>query len=104
MALLLGERIGAPTLGKLFAAVVDAIHHLDPTAIERLAAMKARSRRFVSRAQEDVHAGRLDLPLLQTCSGWWVSRNIGKRDLHRALDALCRASGLTYRDDLRLDP
>jgi hypothetical protein len=79
---------------------VDAIHDLDPAAIERLSGMKARTRRYVAREREQVHAGRRDLPVLQTRSGWWVSANIGRPDLIRSLRALCRASGLRYGRDI----
>jgi hypothetical protein len=94
--------IGARTLGKLFAAAVDAIHDLDPAAIERLSRKIAYTRRFVALDKKDIHAGRLDLALLQTRSGWWVSGNIGRRDLTRALHELCKAADLEYGQDVRL--
>lgn len=100
-ACVLDAPVGANTLGGLFRNVVDAVHDLDPAVIERLAGMKARTRRFVARACEDVHAGRRDLPVLQTRSGWWVSANIGRHNLVRALRALCAASGLRYGRDIR---
>lgn len=101
VASVLGMPIGAPTLGKLLRNVVDAMHDLDPSVIERLSEMKARKRRYVAREPAQVHAGRRDLPVLQTCSGWWVSRNIGEDDFIRSLKALCRASGLHYGQDIR---
>lgn len=101
VASILGAPVGADTMGRLFRNVVDAIHDLDPAVIERLAGMKARTRRFAARAREDVHAGRRDLPVLQTRSGWWVSANIGRPDLVRGLRALCAAGGLRYGRDIR---
>ena len=101
VASVLGVPVGAPTLGKLLRNVVDAMHDLDPSVIERLSEMKARKRLYVAREPEQVHAGRCDLPVLQTRSGWWVSRNIGAEDLVRSLQALCRASGLHYGQDIR---
>jgi len=101
VASVLGMPIGAPTLGKLLRNVVDAMHDLDPSVIEWLSEMKARKRRYVARKPEQVHAGRRDLPVLQTRSGWWVSGNIGEDDFIRSLKALCRASGLHYGQDIR---
>jgi hypothetical protein len=97
----LGEAVRANTLGGLLRNVVDAVHDLDAAAIERLSRMKARTRRYVSRAREDVHAGRRDLRVLQTRSGWWVSANIGRRDFVRSVRALCAASDLRYGSDIR---
>lgn len=101
VASILGAPIGANTLGALLCNAVDAIHDLDPTAIERLARLKARTRHYVAREPEQVHAGRRDLPVLQTRSGWWVSANIGQPDLVRSLRAICRASGLRYGTDVQ---
>lgn len=97
---LLGLTVRAHTLGRLFAAVVDAIHDLDPSVIERLANRRARTRRFVARERFDVHGGRHDLPTLRTRTGWWVSANVGERDVRRALRALCAAAELSYGRDL----
>ena len=97
----IGERLRAPTLGALFRNVVDAVHDLDPAVIERLSAMKAEVRRYVSQAPQDIHGGRTDLPTLQARSGWWVSANIGAEDLKRGLRALCRAGDLDYGSDVR---
>lgn len=93
--------VGADSYGALLRNVVDAIHDLDPSVIERLSEMKARTRRYVARERERVHGGRSNLPALKTSSGWWVSANIGERDLVRSLKALCRASGLRYGKDIR---
>jgi hypothetical protein len=101
VALVLGVPVGARTLGELLGNVVDAIHDLDAAAINRLSEMKARTRHYVACEPENVHAGRRDLPVLQTRSGWWVSANIGRRDLVGSLRAVCRASGLHYGHDIR---
>ncbi|MBW6495552.1 MAG: hypothetical protein K0B16_13535 [Burkholderiaceae bacterium] len=101
VASILGAPIGANTLGSLLCNAVDAIHDLDPTAIERLARLKARTRHYVAREPEQVHAGRRDLPVLQTRSGWWVSANMGRADLVRSLRALCQANGLRFGQDIR---
>lgn len=101
IAEVLGARLGAPTLGKLFRDIVDAVHYLDPAVIERLSGMKAYTRCYVARALEDIHDGRTDLPTLRARSGWWVSANIGTEDLKRGLRALCEAGGLDYGCDVR---
>ncbi|MCC6006392.1 MAG: hypothetical protein JJU40_01795 [Rhodobacteraceae bacterium] len=101
VASVLGVPVSADTLGALFRNVVDAIHHVDPASIERLSLMKARTRRYVARERDQVHAGRRDLPVLNTRSGWWVSGNVGRPDLARSLRAICQASGLLYGHDIR---
>lgn len=101
VASVLGVPVGANTLGRLLRNVVDAVHDLDPAAIQRLSRMTARTRHYVARAPEDVHAGRRDLRVLQTRSGWWVSANIGRPDLVRSLRAVSMASGLRYGHDIR---
>lgn len=99
--IILGETLLADTLSELFSAVVEILCAIAPEAIEKLAAMHARTRAFVSRNREDIHPGRPDLRLRQSPSGWWVSANIGTEDLKRALRAACEASGLLYDRDIR---
>lgn len=97
----LGERIGGRTLPEVFAAIVDLTASLAPEALEDLANMSARSRRYVARKPEAIHPGNSRLPTMQTASGWWISKNIGQEDLRRALMALCSASGLRFGTDVK---
>ena len=98
----LGTRVTAWTLPEIFAHIVDLTADVAPEALEMLATMRARTRRFVARSPELVHPGRRDLLVMRTKSGWWVSRNIGREDLMRALRALAQAAGLEYGEDVRL--
>lgn len=100
-AVFLGESVDAETLPSLFARIVDMTSELDPLALERLASMKARTRRFVSRTRDAIHPGRPDLSVMRTRSGWWVSANVGTDDIVRALKSLADAAGLTFGDDIR---
>ena len=97
----LGERVAAPTLGRLFAAVVDRIHAVAPEAVEALSRERARTRAFVARETGGVHPGRPDLRVLRTRSGWWVSANVGAVDVRRGLVALCAVAGLEFGADIR---
>lgn len=100
-AVFLGEPIGAETLPELFARVVDLSFELDPASIDRLANMKARTRRYVSRNREAIHPGRPDLPVTRTRTGWWISANVGVEDVARSLRALADAANLGYGTDVR---
>ncbi|WP_171206760.1 hypothetical protein [Ruegeria sp. HKCCA0235A] len=100
-AMFLGEPIHAETLPELFARVVDLSFELDPASIERLASMKARTRRYVSRKREAIHPGRPDLPVTRTCTGWWISANVGVEDIVRSLRALADAAKLDFGTDIR---
>ncbi|MCR8548442.1 hypothetical protein M4578_11415 [Salipiger sp. P9] len=97
----LGVSIGGRTLPDVFAAIVDLTAEIAPEALERLADMRARSRRYVARNPEAIHPGNKELPTKRTTSGWWISKNIGQEDLMRALKALCDASGLRFGPDVR---
>jgi hypothetical protein len=97
----LGARLFESTLPAIFAHVVDLTADVAPEALDKLAAMRARKRRFVARNPEAVHPGRQDLAVMRTKSGWWISKNIGQEDLKRALHALALASGLTFGDDIK---
>lgn len=97
----LGVSIGGRTLPAVFAAIVDLTAEIAPEALERLADMRARSRRYVARNPEAIHPGNKELPTKRTTSGWWISKNIGQEDLMRALKALCDASGLRFGTDVR---
>ncbi len=98
----LGKDLHANRLPEIFAAVVDELDDLAPEAVETLADMEARKRRYVARAREMIH--RPDLGVLQARSGWWISTNVGTADLVRGLKAACHASGLVYGADIIFNP
>lgn len=97
----LGIPLAASTLPEIFAQVVDSTAKVAPEALDKLAAMSARKRRFVARNPEAIHPGRRDLAVVQTSSGWWISKNIGQEDLKRALRALSQAADLRFGEDIR---
>jgi hypothetical protein len=98
----LGEAIGAQTWPDLFARIVDITCEIAPEAIEGLAAVQARSRRYVARRPEAIHPGRPDLPVMPTGSGWWISKNVGREDVKRALRVLADVAGLRFGVDVRV--
>lgn len=97
----LGIPLAASTLPEIFTQVVDLTAEVAPEALDRLAATCARKRRFVARTPEAIHPGRRDLAVVQTSSGWWISKNIGQEDLKRALRALTQAAGLRFGEDVK---
>ncbi|MGJ8585144.1 MAG: hypothetical protein ACSHXD_13685 [Marinosulfonomonas sp.] len=97
----LGKAIHVETLPEVFATVVDLTNEVAPEALEILANMRARKRRFISRTADAIHPGKPTLPVEQTASGWWISKNVGQEDLIRALNALCDASGLKFGEDIK---
>ena len=97
----LGVRLAAWTLPEMFAQFVDLAAYVAPEAIEKLAGMRSRNRRYVSRNREGIHPGRSDLDVTRTASGWWISKNIGQVDLARALEALAQAAGLNFGADVK---
>jgi hypothetical protein len=84
--------------------VIDIVHEVAPNVLERLAMMRARKRRFVSKSGTDIHPGRRDLKVMQTRSGWWISANVGLDDTVRNLQALCHAASLKYGSDIKIQP
>ncbi len=97
----LGTTLAAWTLPEIFAKVVDLTADVAPEALDKLAAMCASKRRFVARNLEAIQPGRPDLAVMQTASGWWISKNIGQEDLKRALLALAQAAGLSFGEDVK---
>lgn len=100
----LGLRLHAQTLPLLFGAVIDVFDDLAPDALEALARRYARKRKFLSVSKETIHPGRPDLPLVLTKSGWWISGNVGLRDVIRALEQLCAVTKLSFGVDIRFPP
>lgn len=98
----LGVHVAARTLPAVFSQIVDLMAEVAPEALETLAFLKARTRRFIALDPKAIHQGNRNLPVMQTSSGWWISKNIGREDLERAMRALCSASGLAYGNDLKL--
>jgi hypothetical protein len=98
---ILGQKLAASTLPMLLGQFVDQMACVAPEALEEFSYRRSRKRRFVARRWEAVHPGRPDLGVLQTNSGWWVSSNIGKKDLIRALKELALSAGLQFDKDVR---
>jgi len=96
----LGKRLHAQTLSKIFVRIVDEIHSRDAEILTRFGQVKARTRFFIARSRYDVHTGRRDLPAIKTNSGWWVSENVGTADVNRAISALCKCARLRYGEDI----
>lgn len=101
LAEFLGVEFSERTLPYVFAAVVNMTAVAAPEALDRLSEIKTSKRRYIGRSKEAVHFGNKKLPVMQTSSGWWISKNIGQDDLRRALRELCRASGLTFGVDVK---
>lgn len=97
----LGAPLAASTLPEIFTQFVDWMEEIAPEALLGLAAIRARTRRFVARTPEAIHPGRPDLAVVKTSSGWWISKNIGQDDLKRALRALAQAAGLRFGEDIK---
>lgn len=97
----LGAQVAARTLPAIFSQIVDLMAEVAPEALDALASMSARTRRFIAVDPHVIHPGNQNLPVMQTSSGWWISKNIGREDLERAMRALCCASGLAYGSDLK---
>lgn len=74
----LGVPFATKTLPEVFAEIVDMAAEVAPEALESLAEISARKRRFVARRPEAIHPGNHRLPVMQTASGWWISKNIGQ--------------------------
>ena len=85
--------VAGRTLPEVFANIVDMTAKDAPEALDKLARISARKRKYVALTKEAIHPDRKDLPTIQTKSGWWISRNIGKEDLKRALRALSEVTG-----------
>lgn len=100
----LGLAIGAQTLPEIFVRIVDMTALVAPEVLDRLSEMRASKRRYVARDPQAIHPGRPDLAVKRTGSGWWISGNIGRKDLERALNALAEAAGLIFGKDIRLGP
>lgn len=99
----LGETITARVLPEIFAQIVDLVARLQPEILDRLASIRTRKRRFVSRNREEIHLGSRHLEVMQTKSGWWVSKCIGQADLERALRELARVAGLEFGNEIKFE-
>ncbi len=97
----LGVVFSANTLANVFGRVVDMMADVAPEALVKLAAIRTRGRRFVSREPHDIHPRSPHLPVTQTQSGWWISKNISQDQLKQALRNLCKVSGLGFGKDLK---
>jgi len=96
----LGVGISAWTLPEVYAQIVDLMGQAAPDALEKLATFRSRKRRYLARSPGLIHPDNEYLPVMQTTSGWWISKNIGQEDLKRSLRALAGAAGLTFGRDV----
>ena len=97
----LGVSFPVDTLAGLFGRVVDMMADVAPENLVSLAGIRTRGRRFISLEPHGIHPYSPHLPVLQTASGWWISKNISQDQLKLALRAICDVSGLRFGEDLR---
>jgi hypothetical protein len=97
----LGVGFAVNTLAAVFGRVVDMMADVAPEALVSLAEVRTRGRRFVSLAPRHIHPRSPHLPVLQTASGWWISKNISQDQLKLALRTLCKVSGLNFGGDIK---
>lgn len=97
----LGVGFSVDTLAALFGRVVDMMADIAPENLVSLGGIRTRGRRFISLEPRGIHPYSPHLPVLQTDSGWWISKNISQDQLKLALRTICEISGLTFGKDLR---
>lgn len=97
----LGTAFFENTLAAIFGRAVDMMADVAPEALVSLATVRTRGRRFISLNPNDIHPFSPHLPVMQTESGWWISKNISTDQLKLALRALCRVSDLSFGKDLK---
>lgn len=66
-----------------------------------LAEVRTRERRYIALQPDEIHLRSPHLPVMQTPSGWWISKNIGRDQLMGALRELCRISELDFGVDVK---
>jgi hypothetical protein len=90
------------SLREVFGNVLDVMHDLDPTVLERLANKRLSKRRsIISKDESDVHFERADLKVAKSKSGWWYSINVSQDQVKRMLEELCKVEGLEFGVDIR---
>lgn len=97
----LGVVFSANTLATVFSQVVDMMADVAPEELVKLAAIRTRGRRFVAREPRDIHPHSPHLPVMQTTSGWWISKNISQLQLTQTLRTLSKESGLSFGKDVK---
>ena len=97
----LGVRFSVDTLAAIFGRVVYMMAAVAPEALVSLAAIRTRGRRFISLEARGIHPSSPHLPVQQTASGWWISKNVSQDQLKSALRTICEVSGLTFGKDLK---
>jgi hypothetical protein len=100
-AAFLGVEFDADTLPTVFGRIVDMMAEVAPEALVSLAEICTGRRRFISRDRLRIHLSKPDLPVLQTASGWWISRNISEDQLKLACRKMCAVAGLTFGQDIK---
>lgn len=98
---LLGATFFENTLAAIFGRAVDMMAGVAPEALVSLATVRTRGRRFISLKPHDIHPFSPHLPVMQTESGWWISKNISTDQLKLALRELCKVSDLSFGKDLK---
>lgn len=97
----LGTVFFGNTLAAIFGRAIDMMADVAPEALVSLATVRTRGRRFISLNPNDIHPFSPHLPVTQTGSGWWISKNISTDQLKLALRELCKVSGLSFGKDIK---
>lgn len=97
----LGVGFTTDTLAAVFSRVVDTMAEVAPDALDSLANIRTRGRRLIAWEPNHIHPQSPHLPVLQTGSGWWISKNISQDQLKLALRSTCDVSGLIFGKDIK---
>jgi len=97
----LGVPFATNTLPEVFEEFVNMTAVVAPEALCILSEVRTSGRHYVARKREEIHMNSSHLPVMQTSSGWWISKNISKLQLKAALRALCDAADLQFGEDVK---
>lgn len=101
---LFGRTTSLRTKQDVLAAVLSELSQRDPNFLERFAAERGRTRRFVSRSREALYPGSPHLATYarQLAGGWWMATNFSARDIERVVTRACDAAGVEYGRDVSI--
>ena len=103
---LFGRTERAETAIDAVTRILRELGRRDPSFFERLAGLTTgRSVNHVARSPEAVHPERPDLRhwVVEVVPGWFLNTNLCNRRKKRILEAACKAAGIVWGVDLRID-
>lgn len=94
------------SLKEALSIYLNTIADIDPDVLIIISKVKGRKRKYIAKDRNEIHPDRPDLNHKSTYEfrpSWFVGTNYSLNDIYRILQGICKATGLVFSKDIKLN-